>query len=911
SSTRVEKNFASDLGQTALARSSSSSWYSSTVDFVPGPEDDGKMLTCRAHNPAMPSIHHTQHSSTHFNVPETSDYADTKGNDGAGHTTSFRSSTTPNNSIDDGIKLHVQYVPQLTVRLGKKLRYSHIREGSDVFLECDVKANPPIIEMGWRFEGKELIPSSENAHGRKRIVIAKHSLVLQNVTRHNRGQYTCTGTNAAGKGESPAFQLRIKYEPRCVPGQRQVYGAAKNEAVRLSCELESDPEEVTFKWKARNAKGKISASSSLFDEDKLLPDSLSQDHHGVVHSEGTRSWLTLVPRTEGDYGMVICWGRNSIGVQKEPCVFTLIPAGPPGPVRNCSVARKSEDSITIACLEGYDGGAEFGQKFYMEVHDSANQNRMLIANVSSIGLPGTPARPLLTAGGLLPSTSYVCTFYAANERGISQPTILVVSTIPKPLTLSAKGSSLLHLLDLGRLNPSKNPVGLSAIIVSLVVVVAVLVLIILHTRRLVKARRFIKGNSGKLSKNKKRALRLAPQGDRIENNEDESAVPLRDSMKEREQILNFKNFAKDIEDDGMCPDIIPGNRFSASPLADTSDTTKLMKRSKVPPSSIILAESSFISKSSSTSASTVFSPLHDIISPINVQNSNGIAAHTSKTTTLWSPRASSADYWRPPNGIARSQIGQDSTKYSGSYSSLGRGSWDFANQQQSRSSLPSSVSYQHIVTLPRRTTVHHSRGDQVTQAVPASWISGLTKNVTFDMTTMSHPYAWIDGKCSLTLSRGTHQSPRGASSEGHQLAATLGNSCPFHGGTAVQTTLHEVPFSASSCMSERASSEAHRRDLHFNRAKLQLLTMAEPQRSALQRTDALTASSTTATTTALTPNITMAITAINTASTALSTEPTTTLTTSIAAASAIATFVSAASATLSTTSRLQQQKVHN
>lgn len=74
-------------------------------------------------------------------------------------------------------------VPQLTVRLGKKLRHSHIREGSDVFLECDVKANPSIIEMGWRFEGKELTPKSESVRGKKGIIISEHSLVLQNVTR--------------------------------------------------------------------------------------------------------------------------------------------------------------------------------------------------------------------------------------------------------------------------------------------------------------------------------------------------------------------------------------------------------------------------------------------------------------------------------------------------------------------------------------------------------------------------------------------------------------------------------------------------------------------------------------------------------------------------------------------------------
>lgn len=297
-----------------------------------------------------------------------------------------------------------------------------------------------------------------------------------------------------------------------MPGQRQVYGAAKNEAVRLSCELESDPEEVTFKWKTRNSKGVISpAHPSQFDEDRLLPTSsaavagaTTRSQHGTVHSEGTRSWLTLVPRTDDDYGMVICWGRNSIGAQKEPCVFTLIPAGPPGPVHNCSVAKKSEDSITIQCHEGYDGGGESGQRFYMEVHDSVNQNRVLIANISSAGVG---AKPVLTADGLSPSTSYVCTVYAANERGTSQPTILIASTIPRPLSLSAKGGSLLHLLDLGRLSPSKNPVALVVALVLLIAVVAVFVIIVLLTRRATRASQLIKGGGAGSGNNNNKKTR--------------------------------------------------------------------------------------------------------------------------------------------------------------------------------------------------------------------------------------------------------------------------------------------------------------------------------------------------------------------------------------------------------------------
>ena len=42
---------------------------------------------------------------------------------------------------------------------------------------------------------------------------------------------------------------------------------------------------------------------------------------------GTQSVLDYVPRTEMDYGNVMCWATNSVGRQEKPCVFHIIPAG--------------------------------------------------------------------------------------------------------------------------------------------------------------------------------------------------------------------------------------------------------------------------------------------------------------------------------------------------------------------------------------------------------------------------------------------------------------------------------------------------------------------------------------------------------------------------------------------------------
>lgn len=34
-----------------------------------------------------------------------------------------------------------------------------------------------------------------------------------------------------------------------------------------------------------------------------------------------------MPEDDTDYGALLCWGQNSVGTQKEPCIFNIVPAG--------------------------------------------------------------------------------------------------------------------------------------------------------------------------------------------------------------------------------------------------------------------------------------------------------------------------------------------------------------------------------------------------------------------------------------------------------------------------------------------------------------------------------------------------------------------------------------------------------
>ncbi|XP_076325593.1 B-cell receptor CD22-like isoform X6 [Tachypleus tridentatus] len=232
----------------------------SALTIVPTSDDNGKYLSCRAENVLIPG-----------------------------------------SAIEDGWKLQVHFVPQLSLRLGSKLRHSHIQEGNNVYFECNIRANPSSTRISWRFEGLELQTNTSTG-----VIISNQSLVIQKVHRSNRGRYSCLATNSEGQGESNAVFLRVQYPPQCKKDQKLIYAATMNEGVKISCELEADPTDVTFEWKFNSSGGVVDIINYIND--------------------GATSYATIIPRTQDDYGLLYCWGTNMAGRQNNPCIYSVIPA---------------------------------------------------------------------------------------------------------------------------------------------------------------------------------------------------------------------------------------------------------------------------------------------------------------------------------------------------------------------------------------------------------------------------------------------------------------------------------------------------------------------------------------------------------------------------------------------------------
>ncbi|XP_033322506.1 protein turtle homolog A isoform X1 [Megalopta genalis] len=380
----------------------------SILSFVPSIDDDGKYLTCRAENPAL-----------------------------------------PNSALEDKWRLDVQYQPLVTLKMGKTLNPDDIKEGDDVYFDCSVRANPKAYKLAWFKDGKEL---KNNATAG--IVLSDYSLVLQGITRYSAGDYTCLAANSEGKTDSNPVALRIMYTPVCKEGRSEVVvGALKQETVSLVCSVESHPPPLTFHWTFNNSGELVEVPHSRYSH-VPAPGTPSVAESLKEYQQFHGSKLNYTPATEMDYGTVACWASNQVGKQRAPCLFQVIAAGRPYALHNCTVTEmsapldaeelgaKSGTGLLVRCLEGYDGGLPIFS-YQLEVVADEDGGPILLNKT----VPASPNGPTFEVAGLTTGRSYRLFLYAINAKGRSEPAIL------EPVTLKGVAMYTTGTTDASMLSP--------------------------------------------------------------------------------------------------------------------------------------------------------------------------------------------------------------------------------------------------------------------------------------------------------------------------------------------------------------------------------------------------------------------------------------------------------------------------
>lgn len=183
-------------------------------------------------------------------------------------------------------------------------------------------------------------------------------------------------------------------------------GAAIDDMVNLTCRVNASPGYVSFRWYFRSPENLLNITKDLFSV---------QDR---------TSLLTHRVQADTDYGDVLCFAANDIGEQAMPCTFSVVPAGKPDALENCTLTNQTTDTLFATCLPGNDGGLE--QQFVVQVFEFDGQSRNILLNSTEM------AEPTFTIEGLHPGASYLLAMYSENTKGRSEERILHGFTLPLP-----------------------------------------------------------------------------------------------------------------------------------------------------------------------------------------------------------------------------------------------------------------------------------------------------------------------------------------------------------------------------------------------------------------------------------------------------------------------------------------------
>ncbi|XP_037903689.1 nephrin-like [Hermetia illucens] len=347
-------------GKRQLRRTKDDTFYNTTVSklsFVPSIEDNGKSITCRAENPNVTGLF-----------------------------------------LETVWKLNVVYPPLVALRLGSTLSADDIKEGDDVYFECQVQANPQWRKLNWLHDGVVLTHNTS-----ARIIRSNQSLVLQRVTRESSGNYSCSAINAEGETVSNQFVLKVKYIPFCKTDSIIVVGALHGERIRVGCTVEAYPPPRSFRWKFNNSGETMDVSTEKF------------------YKNGSLSILEFAPVKHEDYGTLSCWAQNSVGIQQKPCLFQIILAGLPSALKNCTMTNNTQYLLEVQCHPGNDGGLP--QIFVLRI--MSTMTGKLLYNLTNIDEPyfAIDSIDAMTSADLL-SANFRIVVFAVNQKGKGPDVVL-------------------------------------------------------------------------------------------------------------------------------------------------------------------------------------------------------------------------------------------------------------------------------------------------------------------------------------------------------------------------------------------------------------------------------------------------------------------------------------------------------
>ena len=129
---------------------------------------------------------------------------------------------------------------------------------------------------------------------------------------------------------SNILEVSDLYLPTCQHKGVKTVEVGVHESIDLECEMEATPSNLTFTWQLKGTDGEFQVAPSQFTQ------------------HGSKSVLTLTPRTPADLGEVVCSSSNFLGLSNRPCIFHIAQPQPDPQDLQCDV-ELYDNELRILC----------------------------------------------------------------------------------------------------------------------------------------------------------------------------------------------------------------------------------------------------------------------------------------------------------------------------------------------------------------------------------------------------------------------------------------------------------------------------------------------------------------------------------------------------------------------------------
>uniref|UniRef100_A0A6P6YAT3 Irregular chiasm C-roughest protein-like n=1 Tax=Dermatophagoides pteronyssinus TaxID=6956 RepID=A0A6P6YAT3_DERPT len=217
-------------------------------------------LTCEAHG-GRPPAELTWMDSTGNPITNGVSYSTTKLSDGKRWNAALKWTVVASRSLDGQrvtcrsenaalksasyahIQLEVRYPPEVELRIASINDNNDgiVREGDDLTLECLAIGNPSLMTFKWSRDGVPLNNDADIAGASASSGDGTPRLIFRHIGREFHGTViACEVANSVGTTRS-RLDIKVAFKPRFVKIPEPVIGLAKNEHIRLNCNIDSYP----------------------------------------------------------------------------------------------------------------------------------------------------------------------------------------------------------------------------------------------------------------------------------------------------------------------------------------------------------------------------------------------------------------------------------------------------------------------------------------------------------------------------------------------------------------------------------------------------------------------------------------------------------------------------------------------